>query len=199
MEIKLILICGSSGSGKSTISKMIHTELSKTKKVEILCQDCYYVDVPEDEKMYNFDHPSSFEWKLLIKDIKDILSNKPTIVPDYNYALHKKEFNNRIIDKPDVLIVEGIYGLYNEELNNLAALKIFVDTPKDECLIRRLKRDVVERGRDLENILTQWRTNVRPMYDQFIEPLKERANIIIPWSYSNHTAVDFLFKALSFK
>ncbi|MBR2651429.1 hypothetical protein IKD48_01245 [bacterium] len=116
----------------------------------------------------------------MIKQLKDIMQNKPIRLPIYDYLHHERKSEKELFKPADVIIFEGIHALRDEELNKLSELKIFVDTPKDESFIRRLERDTKVRGRQLDDVIFQWRNTVRPMYDAFIEPLKAKADIIIP-------------------
>lgn len=197
----LILVDGASGSGKTTVSSEIAQKLPKEIKHAIICQDRYYVDSSSahntiDRIEFNYDHPSAFRWNLMRQDIIDLLNKKAVNLPIYDYTRHETKSETDLISDIDVIILEGIYALYDEEINKLANLKIFVDTPKDECLIRRLERDVNFRGRTLTSVINQWRDTVRPMYDKFIEPLKFRADIIIPWSNHSQLALDAVSHSL---
>lgn len=191
----LILVEGASGSGKTTVSNEIIQNLPPEVKSVIVCQDRYYMSSDQaqhtkDHIDFNYDHPSAFEWSLMKKDIKDLLNKQPVQLPIYDYVLHKRKVQTDLVKEADVIILEGIYALYDDEINDLAILKIFVDTPKDECLIRRLERDVNHRGRSLSSVINQWRETVRPMYNRFIEPLKFKADIIVPWSNYSKPALD---------
>ncbi|MDE6473321.1 MAG: uridine kinase [Ureaplasma sp.] len=198
----LLLIGGASGSGKTTIAHMLANRLSPKIKAEVICQDSYYVDRPEAatsmlEDNFNYDNPIAFDWDLLKTQIDDMLNHKQVCVPVYDYNKKIKIMNTNKIQPCDLIILEGIYAIYDKELNNKSFLKIFVETAKDECLARRIERDLKQRGRDIESILYQWRSVVRPMYDQFIEPLKLTADIIIPWNISgNENALETLKLAI---
>lgn len=193
---KLILICGCSGCGKSTISDMINEKLSPKLKVSIVCIDSFYKnsgDIPKLNGNLNYDHPNSFDWKKINADMQNILLNKPTKINVYDYSTHSY-FKDKFYDvkNSDVIIFEGIYTLENEELNSLADLKIFVETEPDECLSRRLLRDTKNRGRTLDSVLEQWREVVKPMYKQFISHLRTNADIIIPWKNTNNVSIQII-------
>lgn len=196
----LILLSGGSGSGKTTVANEIIKNLPKNITGSIVCQDCYYIDQTKNKqfnpKLHNFDHPNAFDWKLMKSHIKKLLNNKSVKIPIYNYLTHSRELNNKLTKSANIIILEGIHALYDEELNNLAELKIFVDTPKDESFIRRLERDVQHRGRDLDSVINQWRETVKPMYEAFIEPLKLKADVIIPWNNYQSKAIDIIRKGL---
>ncbi|MDE6289256.1 MAG: uridine kinase [Ureaplasma sp.] len=198
----LLLIGGASGSGKTTIAQMLASRLSPKIKTEVICQDSYYVDRPNAtesmiEDNFNYDNPVAFDWELLKKQINDMLEHKQIFTPVYDYNKKVKIMDVNKVEPCDLIILEGIYAIYDKELNNKSFLKIFVETAKDECLARRIERDLKHRGRTVDSILHQWREIVRPMYDQFIEPLKLTADIIIPWNIlGNENALETLKLAI---
>ncbi|GAA5414560.1 uridine kinase [Ureaplasma sp. OM1] len=198
----LILVDGASGSGKTTVSTKIAEKLSSDVNYAIICQDRYYCDSSSahntaDRVEFNYDHPNAFRWDALRTDLMKLLNREAVDLPIYDYVNHcvKTDEADRV-ENLDVIILEGIYSLYDKEINSWANLKIFVDTPKDECLIRRLERDVNSRGRSLVSVINQWRDTVRPMYNKFIEPLKFTADIIVPWSNHSQLALDAVAHAL---
>lgn len=192
----VILIAGASGSGKSTFANEIYKSTPKNKKCVIICQDSYYHSnhnlTQQERRAINYDHPSSFEWDLMINQIEDLKNNNPIKVPIYDYKKEERISDFHLINEADIIILEGIYALYNEKLNALADLKVFIETPKDECLIRRLTRDIYERGRNFDSVVQQWRETVSPMYDQFIEPSKRNANVTIVWNKNNRVALNLV-------
>lgn len=192
----LILIAGGSGSGKTTVAEEIIKNLPTDVSGISICQDRYYLannsKKSKDVHTFNYDHPNAFDWKLMIKQLKDIMQNKPIRLPIYDYLHHERKSEKELFKPADVIIFEGIHALRDEELNKLSELKIFVDTPKDESFIRRLERDTKVRGRQLYDVIFQWRNTVRPMYDAFIEPLKAKADIIIPWNEYQRKAVEII-------
>lgn len=195
----LILVCGGSGSGKTTFSKKIQELLPKNINSKVICQDSYYKDFYDyqDIDKTNYDHPSSFRWDAMIDSIKKIINNEPTNIPIYDYQKRKKIEDVYFHEDLDVIIFEGIYAIFDSKLNELADLKLFIETDLDECLIRRIERDTKQRGRSLESIIEQWRNFVKPMYVQFIYPLRMIADMIIPWNYTNKKSSEILNSAIT--
>ena len=180
----LVGIAGPSGSGKTTIANMISTLIGKSKVV-VISMDRYYKDLsylPKDERdNQNFDTPEIFDWEKLIKDLRDLKNGKPIECPIYSFTESIwKGFEK--IEPKEVIIVEGIFALYNEELTRLMDLRIYVDTPLDICLIRRIKRDMAERfkERSLDKAIEEWVNFVRPGYEKYIAPSAKNAHLIIP-------------------
>lgn len=196
----LILLAGGSGSGKTTVAEEIIKNLPTDIGGISICQDRFYNDtnINDLKKLdsFNYDHPSALNWKLMRKQIRNLLNNKTTHLPIYDYKIHGHAKEKDIVKPTDVIIFEGIHALYDDEMNSLADLKIFVDTPKDESFIRRLERDVKQRNRSIDSVITQWRSTVRPMYDAFIEPTKLSADIIIPWNEFQRKAVEIIRRGL---
>ncbi len=190
----VIGIAGGSGSGKTTVVKELIAQLPKDT-VSVIPQDAYYYDngdrSPEEKKQINFDHPNSIEWNLLI-DHLDRLKNGETIpMPIYTYVTCARSKEVVHVHPTEVVIVEGILVLTNEELRNRMDIKVFVDTDGDERLMRIIRRDIAERGRTWEDVLRHYNTFVKPMHQQFIEPTKRYADIILPQG-SSPVAVDIL-------
>ncbi|MCU0644183.1 MAG: uridine kinase [bacterium] len=181
----LIGIAGGSGSGKTLVAKRIFDELG-SDKVVIIQQDSYYRDLGhlslEERKKQNFDHPDSFDHEFLIRQLKDLLAGKSVDQPVYDYAIHSRRSETKLIGEHIVIVLEGILILH----------KVYVDTDDDVRLIRRIRRDVNERNRSLDSILDQYENSVRPMQLQFIEPTKRYADIIIPEGGYNLVAIDLL-------
>lgn len=196
----LILLAGGSGSGKTTVAEEIIKNLPTDIDGIAICQDRFYLDKTSDKTKnldeINYDHPNALNWRLMRKQLKSLLNNKTTYLPIYDYKIHGHFKEKDKIKPTDVIIFEGIHALYDEEINNLSDLKIFVDTPKDESFIRRLERDVKLRNRSIDSVISQWRTTVRPMYDAFIEPAKLKADIIIPWNEFQRKAVEIIRRGL---
>ena len=193
-NIKIIGIAGGSGSGKTRLVKNILSEIN-TKKVISIMVDSYYKDLSHlsfDERCENnFDHPDSIDFELLYNDLKKILNNQPIKTPVYDYKTHTRKKNEfQLIDNVNVILLEGIFALYSEKIRNLMDLKIFVDTPSDIRILRRVKRDVNKRARTIESIIKQYNDTVRPMYIKFVKPTKDYADLIIPYGGKNKTSID---------
>ena len=191
----IIGIAGGTGCGKTTVVNQILNELPEGE-VGILSQDSYYKDTSHlsyDERVkINFDHPRSIDFDLLANHLKELKLNKPIHQPVYSFVKHNRTGDTILTHPRKVMIVEGILILTNPELRDMFDIKIFVHADTDERLIRRLKRDISERGRDLNEVLTRYQTTLKPMHDQFIEPMKEYADIIIPNNKYNTVAIDIV-------
>ncbi len=191
----LIGISGASGSGKTLVAKTLQDTLP-SEHVLILQEDSYYKDLshlPFEQRVhFNFDHPDAFDHQLLISHLKDLLQDRPIELPLYDFTQHIRRKETRIVQPHPIIILEGILVLTIPELRELMNIKIFVDTPADICFIRRLERDIEERGRTVESVIRQYQETVRPMYMQFIEPSKRYADIIIPHGGKNVIAIDII-------
>ncbi|MFJ8063087.1 uridine kinase [Psychrobacillus sp. NPDC096426] len=191
----IIGITGGSGSGKTSVTNAI-SEVFKDHSVVVIEQDYYYKDQShlkfEERLNTNYDHPFAFDNDLLIEHIRDLLNNKAIEKPVYDYAQHTRSNETITIEPKDVIILEGILVLEDERLRNLMDIKLFVDTDSDLRIIRRIMRDIHERGRTVESVVEQYLTVVRPMHNQFIEPTKKYADIIIPEGGQNEVAIDLM-------
>lgn len=191
----IIGIAGGTGCGKTTVVNQILNELPEGE-VGIISQDSYYKDTSHlsynERVQINFDHPRSIDFDLLAAHLKDLKNNIPVHQPVYSFVKHNRTGDTILTQPRKVMIVEGILILTNPELRDMFDIKIFVHADTDERLIRRLKRDISERGRDLDEVLTRYQTTLKPMHDQFIEPMKEYADIIIPNNKYNTVAVDIV-------
>lgn len=189
----IIGIAGGTGSGKTTVVHQIMNELPETE-VGIISQDHYYKETSDltlDERTkINFDHPRSIDFELLVQHLKDLKEGKAVDQPVYSFVKHNRTGDTIHTLPRKVMIVEGILILTNPELRDLFDIKIFVHADSDERLIRRLKRDIAERGRDMEEVLNRYQTTLKPMHEQFIEPSKAYADIIIPNDKYNTVAID---------
>ena len=191
----IIGIAGGSGSGKTTVvNRMI--ELLPEKSVSVIAQDSYYWDnghlPPEEKKQINFDHPDSIEWDLLIRHIDLLREGHPVDMPSYSYVeCARLNETIRVAPRP-VTIIEGILIFTNAELRNRCNIKVFVDADDDDRLSRIIRRDIIKRGRDVQDVLRHYHTFVKPMHLQFIEPSKRYAEIIVPQGGENHVAIDIL-------
>ena len=192
----VIGIAGGTCSGKSSIAGILIDEFRYTKSINIIREDDYYKDqshMPMEERAKtNYDHPLAFDFDLMIEHINKLINGETIEKPTYDYTVHNRSQITEIVHPSDVLIIEGLFALYRKEIRDLEDIKIFVDTPADICFIRRLKRDVKERARTIESITDQYLSTVKPMHDQFLEPTKQYADIIIPQGKSNTVAIDLL-------
>lgn len=193
----IIGIAGGTGSGKTTVVKKIQERLPKNQVV-ILPQDSYYKDSsdkPLEERLeMNFDHPDSIEWELLVEHLKELKAGRSIDQPIYSYLTCTRAKETIPVKPCKVVIVEGILVLTNPELRELLNLKVFVDADADDRLIRVINRDIVERGRSVNKVMERYEQTVKPMHEQFIEPTKRFANIIVPQGGNNHIAIDILTK-----
>lgn len=191
----IIGIAGGTGSGKTTVVRQILDEL-KNDEVDVISQDSYYKDtshLPYEERVkINFDHPKSIDFELLFDHLKELKEGKSIEEPLYSFQEHNRTGETRTIHPRKVLIVEGILILTHPEVRDMFDIKIYVHADSDERLIRRLKRDITERGRDLDEVLWRYQTTLKPMHQQFIEPTKEFADLIIPTNRYNTVAVDIV-------
>lgn len=191
----IIGIAGGTGCGKTTVVNQILNELPEGE-VGVISQDSYYKDTTHlsyDERVkINFDHPRSIDFELLENHLKELKKGKPIHQPVYSFVKHNRTGDTILTHPRKVMIVEGILILTNPELRDMFDIKIFVHADTDERLIRRLKRDISERGRDLDEVLNRYLTTLKPMHDQFIEPMKEYADIIIPNNKHNTVAIDIV-------
>jgi len=191
----LIGIAGGTGSGKSTVTKEIYKSINETNVV-IIEQDSYYKDQSnisyEERVKTNYDHPFAFDNELLISQLKDLLQGKTVNKPIYDFSSHNRKTETEIVEPRDIIILEGILILSEEEIRNLLDIKIFVDTDSDVRVIRRILRDIKDRGRTLDSVILQYMNTVRPAHLQFIEPTKRYADIIIPEGGYNKVAVDII-------
>ena len=197
MKNKVIIIgvAGGSGSGKTRLVKNILSELSDTKTISIEV-DSYYKDLShisfEEREKNNFDHPNSIDFELLYHDLKEILNNKKIKTPLYNYKEHIRDKENvkTIEENVQIILLEGIFALYNQNIRDLMEIKIFVDTPSDIRILRRIKRDVNKRKRTIESVIEQYNKTVRPMFIKYVKPTKEYADLIIPYGGKNKVSID---------
>ena len=191
----IIGIAGGTGCGKTTVVSQILNQLP-IEEVGVISQDSYYKDTShlsyEERVAINFDHPRSIDFELLETHLKQLKKGQTIQQPVYSFINHNRTSDVIITHPRKVMIVEGILILTHPELRDLFDIKIYVHTDSDERLIRRLKRDINERGRDLDEVLTRYQNTLKPMHQQFIEPTKEYADIIIPNNKYNTVAVDIV-------
>ena len=193
----IIGISGASGSGKSLLSQTIKDQLGSSRVV-VVSEDSYYKPFNEinDEEMknINWDHPNSFDHDLLKEHLKKLKNNEPIYVPKYNYVTNSREKGQGTLieAKTVIFVLEGILLFHDPDLRKLMDIKVFMDTPADTSLIRRLKRDISERGRSVDSVINQYQKTVRPMFLQFIQPSKIYADLIVPHGGKNMIAVDLI-------
>lgn len=182
-KARLVLIGGGTCSGKTTIAKAIGKRIHDLKSV-IISHDNYYKDLShlshEDAMKENFDHPSSIDVDYLISDLQAMLRGEAVNVPEYSFIKHSRSEGKLCVANADIIILEGIFALYYEQLLAMSDLKIFVDTDADIRLSRRLHRDTLERGFDVETVLDKYLETVKPSHMAFIDPTKKNADVIIP-------------------
>ncbi len=197
----VIGIAGGSGSGKTTVSKEISKRLP-ADRVLILTEDAYYNDNSalsmDERKKINYDHPNAYDTDLLIEQLQDLLDGKAIEMPTYNFNILSRTKDTIHVEPADIIILEGILVLASEELRKFMDIKLFVDADDDIRFIRRLQRDTQERGRSIDWIISQYLATVKPSYNQFVEPCKKYADIIIPQGGENQVAIDMVsYKLLS--
>ena len=189
----IIGIAGGTGSGKTTVVHQIMNELPETE-VGIISQDSYYKENQglsfDERSLINFDHPRASDFELLVTQLKELKAGNTINQPVYSFVIHNRTDDTIVTHPRKVMIVEGILILANPELRELFDVKIYVHADSDERLIRRLKRDIAERGRDMEEVLNRYQNTLKPMHEQFIEPTKAFADIIIPNDKYNTVAID---------
>ena len=191
----VIGIAGGSGSGKTSVTRAIY-DVFKDHSVVVIEQDYYYKDQSnlsfEERLKTNYDHPLAFDNELLINHLQKLLNRESVEKPVYDYTLHTRSAETIVIEPKDVIILEGILILEDVKLRELMDIKLFVDTDADLRIIRRILRDINERGRSIDSVVDQYMTVVRPMHNQFIEPTKRYADIIIPEGGHNEVAIDLM-------
>lgn len=193
-KICIVGIAGGTASGKTTIVRKIKENFGDD--IVVINHDSYYKahnDLSyEDRSKLNYDHPDSFDTQMMIEDVKKLKNNEEVDIPVYDFSVHNRADATVHIVPKNVIILEGILVLENKELRDLMDIKVFVDTDADERLMRRIRRDMVERARSIESILNQYADTVKPMHEQFIEPSKKYADIIIPRGGENLTGINIL-------
>lgn len=196
MKTTIIGIAGGTASGKSLVSKKVFEESSLYGSVVVIKMDDYYKDLSnlslEERAQINYDHPNSFDIDLLVDHINKLKNGESINKPIYDFSIHNRTNETDLISPVNVVIIEGILIFAIPEIRELFDIKLFVDTPDDIRFIRRLKRDIKKRGRDVESVITQYLETVRPMHHLFVEPSKQYADIIVPEGGKNKVAVDFI-------
>ena len=191
----LIGIAGGTGSGKTSIANAIAAGFDPSE-VSIIQQDSYYKDLStlsmEERSSMNFDHPDAIDFDLMKDQLIDLLNGQSVNIPEYDYSTHTRTNRTRVMEKQNIIIIEGILALFDPNVRNLMEIKIYVETADDIRFIRRLKRDVQKRGRTLTSVIQQYYKSVRPMHIQFVESTKKYADIIIPEGSHNKVGIDIL-------
>lgn len=191
----VIGIAGGTGSGKTTVVNKILQQLN-AEGVNVLSQDNYYHDnqnlTLSEREILNYDHPKSIDFELLLEHVQALKNGESIEQPIYSFVTHSRTGDHLTVEPKNVLIVEGILVLTNKELLKEFDLKVFVHADSDERLIRRIRRDTQERGRDLQEVLHRYQTTLKPMHQEFIEPSKNEADLIVPNMRQNSVAIDFL-------
>jgi len=191
----IIGLAGGTGCGKTTVVNQILNELPRGE-VGVISQDSYYKDTShlsyEERVHINFDHPRSIDFELLVEHLRILKKGRSIQQPVYSFVEHNRTGDTITTMPHKVMIVEGILILNNPELREMFDIKIFVHADSDERLIRRLKRDIAERGRDISEVINRYQSTLKPMHEQFIEPMKEYADIIIPNNKYNTVAIDIV-------
>lgn len=188
-------ICGASGSGKSTLAEELARMVNKS--ILIINQDAYYYDHPdmsfEERCKLNYDEPSIFDHDLLLEDVRALLSGHRVLRKRYDYTAHRRAPQaEEYLEPHDVIVVEGIHAFYDERLRDMMDLKLFVRVDSDICLLRRIQRDINERGRAIDNISTQYLTTVKPMFDQYIRNYEQYADVIVARGGKNAKITEIL-------
>jgi len=191
----IIGIAGGTGSGKTTLAERIIEELNEPN-VFIIKQDAYYKSYSalsfDERKNINFDHPDAFDTPLLMKHLNNLKNDFPIDMPQYDFANHLRKKETIPISPHKVIMLEGILVFENKELRNFLDIKIFVDTDSDVRILRRIKRDIQDRGRTFESVYNQYMNTVRPMHLEFVEPSKKYADVIVPEGGMNIIAIDMI-------
>ncbi|WP_254768590.1 uridine kinase [Salinilacihabitans rarus] len=189
----VIGIAGGTGAGKTTVAREVADTVGEA--VTRIPVDNYYEDLShldyEERKTVNYDHPSAFEWELLREHLDALTMGQPVEMPQYDFERHNRKDETVRVEPTDVIVLEGIFALYDEAVLDMLDLRVYVMTDADVRILRRIQRDVIDRGRDLEGVIEQYLGTVKPMHEQFVAPTKKRADVIIPEG-ANRMAVDLL-------
>ena len=191
----LIGIAGGTGSGKTSVANAILAEFSPSEVI-LIQQDSYYKDLKhlhvDERATVNFDHPDAVDFNELGEDLQSIIAGETAKIPIYDFNTHTRTHETLTIGNHHIIVLEGILALFDENIRNMMDIKLYVDTPDDIRIIRRIKRDINKRGRTFESVIEQYYKTVRPMHIQFVEPTKKYADIIVPEGGQNKVAVDIL-------
>ena len=193
-NVRLIGVTGGSGSGKSTVVRRIKEAVDASV---LISQDSYYKSAPfisnDNITAYNFDHPDAFDMDLMVENLTDLKAGRPIMMPQYDFVHHCRMDEMVRVEPAKLIIIDGLMIFYDKRIRDLLDLKLYVDTPPDIRFIRRLQRDIAERGRTVESVIEQYTEVVRPGHFSFIEPTKEYADLIIPEGGYNENAMQVIF------
>jgi uridine kinase len=190
----VIGVAGGSGSGKSTVTRQVLASIG-TEMTAVVFQDDYYCDQthmsPEARRKTNYDHPDAFDWPLMVQHVQALRRGESIEMPTYDFTQDNRASQTITVKPAPVIVIEGLFALFDADLRKMMSLKVFVDTASDVRFIRRLQRDMADRGRSAESVIGQYLETVRPMHKQFIEPTKRHADVILPHG-ANGPAVDII-------
>ncbi len=190
----VIGVAGGSGSGKSTVTRQVLASIGP-EMASVVYQDDYYCDQthlsPEDRRKTNYDHPHAFDWPLMVQHVQALCRGEAIAMPRYDFTRDNRSTETIAVQPAPVIVIEGLFALFDADLRAMMSLKVYVDTAADVRFIRRLQRDMAERGRSAESVIAQYMETVRPMHKQFIEPTKVHADVILPHG-ANGPAVDMI-------
>ena len=199
MKVTIIGVAGGSGSGKSTLVKKLQ-EAFGAEDVSTLCHDYYYKEHSdmsyEQRTLLNYDHPQAFDTDMMVAHIRSLKNNETIERPVYSFVEHNRTAERVTVKPSKVIIIDGILIFENQELRDLMDIKVFVDTDADVRLARRILRDVCNRGRSMESVIEQYLSTVKPMHEEFVEPSKRYADVIIPEGGFNSVAVEMLIQSI---
>ncbi len=200
MEPVVIGVAGGTGSGKTTVAREI-LRRAGADQISLIQHDAYYKDLSglplAQRAMQNFDHPDALDNKLLIAHLQELKAGRPIQIPVYDFTAHVRTEETRRVESRRVILVEGILLFADEELRRLMDVKIYVDTDGDIRFLRRLQRDIADRGRTMESVIRQYLATVRPMHQEFVEPSKRYADVIIPEGGFNEVAMEMIAARIS--
>ncbi len=194
-KVILIGIAGGTGSGKTSVANAILAEFSPSEVV-LIQQDSYYHDLKhlhiDERATVNFDHPDAVDFNEMCENLQSLIDGQTVQIPMYNFNTHTRTDDTFTIGNHHIIVLEGILALFDEKIRNMMDIKLYVDTPDDIRIIRRIKRDINKRGRTFESVIEQYYNTVRPMHQQFVEPSKKYADVIIPEGSHNKVAIDII-------
>jgi uridine kinase len=190
-------IAGGTGAGKTTVSRLIAESVGESVTripIDNYYEDLSHMDLSEREQV-NYDHPDAFEWDLMRDQLAQLLAGQSVEMPQYDFEIHNRREERETVAPTEVIILEGILALYDDDINEMLDLRLYVETDADVRILRRIERDVIDRGRELEGVIGQYLSTVKPMHEQFIEPTKKAADLVIPEG-ANSVAMNLLEEKL---